>query len=197
MIGVLTLSAIFLSYVARKSLRTGWPYVVRQGVANLYRPANQTRSVILSLGFGAFLITTLYLVQSNLLRRFEFNAAASEANLVFFDIQDDQASGVDSMVRANGKILQTAPIVTMRISPHQRSLGRSDHYRDEGAARRGLARACARWCCGRVGDGATKGRGRSAQERCALGPASRPHRMGTQQGISIDVSRQRDERARR
>ena len=115
-LGVLTLSAIFLSNVARKSLRTGWPYVVRQGVANLYRPANQTRSVILSLGFGAFLITTLYLVQSNLLRRFEFNAAASEANLVFFDIQDDQASGVDSMVRANGNILQTAPIVTMRIS---------------------------------------------------------------------------------
>ena len=115
-IGVLTLSAIFLSYVARKSLRTGWPYVVRQGVANLYRPANQTQSVILSLGFGAFLITTLFLVQSNLLRRFEFNAAASQANLVFFDIQDDQANGVDSMVRAHGSILQSAPIVTMRIS---------------------------------------------------------------------------------
>src|SRR6185503_8522583 len=115
-LGILTLSAVFLSFVARKALRTGWPYVVRQGVANLYRPANQTRSVILSLGFGAFLITTLYLVQSNLLRRFEFNAAASEANLVFFDIQNDQAEGVDSMVRARGKILQSAPVVTMRIS---------------------------------------------------------------------------------
>lgn len=115
-LGILTLSAVFLSFVARKALRTGWPYVVRQGVANLYRPANQTRSVILSLGFGAFLITTLYLVQSNLLRRFEFNAAASEANLVFFDIQNDQAQGVDSMVRARGKILQSAPVVTMRIS---------------------------------------------------------------------------------
>ena len=115
-LGILTSSAIFLSFVARKTLRTGWPYVVRQGVANLYRPANQTRSVVLSLGFGAFLITTLYLVQSNLLRRFEFNAAASEANLVFFDIQNDQSSGVDSMVRARGKILQTAPVVTMRIS---------------------------------------------------------------------------------
>jgi putative ABC transport system permease protein len=115
-LGILTLSAVFLSFVARKTLRTGWPYVVRQGVANLYRPANQTRSVVLSLGFGAFLITTLYLVQSNLLRRFEFNAAASEANLVFFDIQNDQANGVDSMVRARGKILQSAPVVTMRIS---------------------------------------------------------------------------------
>ncbi|HEU4879972.1 MAG TPA: FtsX-like permease family protein, partial [Gemmatimonadaceae bacterium] len=115
-LGILTLSAIFLSWIARKSLRSGWPYVVRQGVANLYRPANQTQSVVLSLGFGAFLITTLYLVQSNLLKRFEFNAAASQANLVFFDIQDDQQSGVDSLVRMRGKILETAPIVTMRIS---------------------------------------------------------------------------------
>ncbi|MGK2963006.1 MAG: ABC transporter permease [Gemmatimonadaceae bacterium] len=115
-LGILTLSAIFLSWVARKTLRQGWPYVVRQGVANLYRPANQTRSVVLSLGFGAFLITTLYLVQSNLLSRFEFSAAASEANLVFFDIQDDQLSGVDSLIGASGSILQTAPVVTMRIA---------------------------------------------------------------------------------
>ena len=115
-IAVLTLAAIFLSFVARKALRSGWPYVIRQGVANLYRPANQTRSVILSLGFGAFLITTLYLVQSNLLKRFEFNAAASQANLVFFDIQDDQLEGVDSIVSAKGRIVQSAPIVTMRIS---------------------------------------------------------------------------------
>jgi putative ABC transport system permease protein len=115
-LGVLTLSAIFLSWLARKALRQGWPYVVRQGVANLYRPANQTRSVILSLGFGSFLITTLYLVQTNLLRRFEFNAGASEANLVFFDIQDDQFAGVDSLVAARGKVLQTAPIITMRIA---------------------------------------------------------------------------------
>ena len=72
--------------------------------------------MILSLGFGAFLVTTIYLVQSNLLERFEINASASSANLVFFDIQDDQVSGVDSMVRGTGNILQSAPIVTMRIT---------------------------------------------------------------------------------
>jgi putative ABC transport system permease protein len=44
-----------------------WPYVWRQGLANLHRPANQTVTVVLSLGFGAFLLTTLYLVQHNLL----------------------------------------------------------------------------------------------------------------------------------
>ena len=57
----------------------------------------------------------MYLVQSNL-STFEFNAAASEANLVFFDIQDDQYSGVDSLVNARGKVLQTAPVITMRIA---------------------------------------------------------------------------------
>ena len=35
-----------------------WPYVWRQGLANLYRPANQTATVVLALGFGAFLLGT-------------------------------------------------------------------------------------------------------------------------------------------
>ena len=86
-IAVLVAGAALLSWIARKVLRTGWRYEVRQGVANLYRPANQTRSVVLSLGFGAFLITTLYLVQSNLLKQFQVSMDASNANLVFFDVQ--------------------------------------------------------------------------------------------------------------
>jgi putative ABC transport system permease protein len=97
-------------------LRAGWPYVVRQGVANLYRPANQTRAVVLSLGFGAFLITTLYLVQANLLRQFDLTTSASRGNLLFFDVQDDQDAGVESVVRQAGyAVVQSTPIVTMRI----------------------------------------------------------------------------------
>ncbi|MBA3405422.1 MAG: ABC transporter permease, partial [Gemmatimonadaceae bacterium] len=115
-IAILTASAKLLSYAARKSIQPQWPYVLRQGVANLYRPANQTRSVVLSLGFGAFLITTLYLVQSNLLDQVDLSIEGSNANLVFFDVQDDQAAGVDSLVRASGEVLQTAPVVTMRIA---------------------------------------------------------------------------------
>ena len=115
-IAVLVAGAAILSWAARKTLRTGWRYEIRQGVANLYRPANQTRSVVLSLGFGAFLITTLYLVQSNLLNQFQVNMDASNANLVFFDVQEDQRSAVDSLIRAGGhRVLATAPVVTMRI----------------------------------------------------------------------------------
>jgi putative ABC transport system permease protein len=113
----LVASAALLSWAARKGLRTGWPYVVRQGVANLYRPGNQTRAVILALGFGAFLVSTLYLVQNNLLRRFTTTAAESRGNVIFFDVQQDQATGLDSIVRSNGhEVVQTAPVVTMRIA---------------------------------------------------------------------------------
>jgi putative ABC transport system permease protein len=116
-IGALTASAALLSWAARKGLRSGWPYVVRQGVANLYRPGNQTRAVTLALGFGAFLVSTLFLVQHNILRRFTSVAAESRGNVVFFDVQQDQAAGVDSIIRAaRYKIVETAPVITMRIS---------------------------------------------------------------------------------
>lgn len=114
---VLAASATLLSWLAKKLLREGWPYVVRQGVANLYRPANQTRAVVLSLGFGAFLVSTLYIVQANLLRQFDDARAASRANLLFFDVQDDQAPGIDSALASRGlTALQRTPIVTMRIA---------------------------------------------------------------------------------
>ena len=113
---VLLASATVLSKLARRLLRAGWPYVVRQGVANLYRPANQTRAVVLSLGFGAFLITTLYLVQANLLRQFNVTTEASRGNLLFFDVQDDQGDGVQELVRQAGyEVVQATPIVTMRV----------------------------------------------------------------------------------
>ncbi|HSA56858.1 MAG TPA: FtsX-like permease family protein, partial [Gemmatimonadaceae bacterium] len=113
----LTLSAAALSAAARRLLRRGWPYVLRQGVANLYRPGNQTRSVVLSLGFGAFLVTTLYLLQNSLLAQFRQAEFSARGNLVFFDVQKDQLAGVDSVVRAGGQeMLESVAIVTMRIA---------------------------------------------------------------------------------
>ena len=50
---------------------TRLPYVWRQGVANLQRPSNQTATIVLAIGFGAFLLGTLLLVQANLLRTLE------------------------------------------------------------------------------------------------------------------------------
>jgi putative ABC transport system permease protein len=116
-LALLYLSATATSVLARRTLRAGWPYVVRQGVANLYRPGSQTRAVTLALGFGAFLVSTIYLVQSNLLRTLDLRSAATRANVLFFDVQEDQAAFVDSTLRAGGHVVvSSTPIVTMRIA---------------------------------------------------------------------------------
>ncbi len=113
---VLWIAATLLIAAARRSTRPSWPFELRQGIANLHRPANQTRAVTLALGFGAFLLSTVYLVQANLLSRVQATSAGSAGNLLFFDVQDDQAAPLDSLLRARQHpIVQQTPIVTMRI----------------------------------------------------------------------------------
>lgn len=115
-VGILWGAAALMAVVARRIARPSWPYVLRQGVANLHRPGNQTRAVALALGFGVFLMSTLYQVQSNLLRHLDARIEASRANVVFFDVQDDQQASLDSLVRGSGHtVVQRAPIIPMRI----------------------------------------------------------------------------------
>ena len=116
-LGVLGASAVVTSGLARRLVSRRWPYVIRQGIANLYRPASQTRSVVLALGFGSFLITTNIVVQTNLLAGFDLTAAATRGNLVFFDVQEDQEPGLTQMITANGsEPVSVTPIVTMRLA---------------------------------------------------------------------------------
>lgn len=114
---VLWASAALLVSQARRVTRPTWSFTLRQGVANLYRPGNQTHVVALALGFGVFLMSTLYQVQENLLRTLNVRLEASRANVVFFDVQQEQRAGIDSMIRAGGnELVQQAPIVPMRIA---------------------------------------------------------------------------------
>jgi putative ABC transport system permease protein len=116
-IGLLWGSAALLSGLARRVVSRRWPYVVRQGIANLYRPASQMRAVVLALGFGSFLVSTIILVQTNLLASFEVTAAASRGNVVFFDVQEDQRDGLSALVRAGAHtLISVTPIVTMRFA---------------------------------------------------------------------------------
>jgi putative ABC transport system permease protein len=102
--------------LARRWLPAGWPYPWRQGLANLHRPANQTATVVLAIGFGAFLLGTLFLVQYNLLRILQITGGPERPNLVLFDIQTDQVAEVEAIVRAGGyRAGAPVPIVPMRI----------------------------------------------------------------------------------
>jgi putative ABC transport system permease protein len=116
-IGVLWVDAAALSWAARKLLRPSWPFPLRQGIASLYRPGNQTRAVVLALGFGVFLMSTLYQVQHNILRTLDVRMGEARANVVFFDVQDAQRAGVDSLVRAGAsELIDETPIIPMRVA---------------------------------------------------------------------------------
>jgi putative ABC transport system permease protein len=112
----LWLAAFALMRAVRRFFPRRLPYLWRQGLANLYRPANQTRTVVLALGFGAFLLSTLLLVQHNLLRDLRVDGGTERPNLVFFDIQPGQREDVLARLRAEGCPARTiVPVVPMRI----------------------------------------------------------------------------------
>lgn len=146
-IGVLWACAALLSWAARRSVRPSWPFTLKQGVASLYRPGNQTRAVVLAIGFGVFLVGTLYQVQHSVLSALSGRIAESRANIVFFDVQQDQHAPVDSIMRASGaELIEETPIVPMRISAingqsvsdlmHSDSLRRALQRADVGGRRR-------------------------------------------------------------
>ncbi len=90
---------------------------MRQGVANLFRPHNQTVTVTGALGLGVFLLGTLHLVQRSLLAQFSLDTQATRANIVVFDIQPDQLGGIVAAFRAHGEPAPAVtPIVPARLS---------------------------------------------------------------------------------
>jgi putative ABC transport system permease protein len=113
---VLWLSALLLRSAMRRLVSPRLAYPWRQGLANLYRPANQTLAVVLALGFGAFLLGTLIVLQQSLVRQLRSDDASSRPNLALFDIQSDQREGVAAVLSASGVEASAAvPIVPMRI----------------------------------------------------------------------------------
>lgn len=115
-LGVLVLMARAAVAGTRRLRVAEWPFVVRQGIASLHRPNNRTLLMVVSLGLGTFLLLTLQLVQSMLLRDLVSSGRGTGANAVLFDIQPDQRLGVADLVRSQGlPVLDEAPIVTMRL----------------------------------------------------------------------------------
>ncbi|MEX0748320.1 MAG: FtsX-like permease family protein, partial [Rhodothermales bacterium] len=92
-------------------------YTWRQGLANLFRPNNQTSTLMLSLGLGTFLIATLFGVQKTLLSQIEVAGGKDRPNIVLFDIQSDQLDRVTAIVEEQElPVIDRVPIVTMRLA---------------------------------------------------------------------------------
>ncbi|MEO0794346.1 MAG: FtsX-like permease family protein [Verrucomicrobiota bacterium] len=92
------------------------PYIWKQGLANLHRPNNRTVFLVTTLGMGAFLIQTLFLIEGVLLNDVELVDDDREPNVLFYDIQPDQQQGFADIVEEVGlTIADAAPMVAMRL----------------------------------------------------------------------------------
>jgi putative ABC transport system permease protein len=105
-----------LMVAARKILRPNWPYILRQGVSNLFRPQNQTLLFLLSLGLGGFLLLSTWLTKNLVLGQLKIDPQGSSPNLYIIDVQTDQTAAISDLLKAqNLPLLEDAPMVTMRI----------------------------------------------------------------------------------
>ncbi len=122
-IGVVAVSFLLLAGVARlimwltrRFLPVKWSYIWRQGLANLYRPNNQTLILMVAIGLGTALISTLFFTQDLLLGQVEFTGRNEQPNMILYDIQSDQKEAVAKLTADSGlPLLQQVPIVTMRM----------------------------------------------------------------------------------
>ncbi len=110
-----------VAWLLLKAVRTffpaGAPFVWRHALANLFRPNNQTQMLMVSIGLGAFIISTLNIVEESMLSQVEFAGNENQSNTIMFDIQPPQKEGVLNLMRDNAlPIHQVVPIVTCRLS---------------------------------------------------------------------------------
>ena len=105
------ISALFIRGI-KKYFPTSWGFCARQSLLNLFRPQNQTLVLILTIGVGTFLISTLYFTKDMLLSKLSFDSGGNVQNIILLDVQKDQKEEVAASL---DKVIDNIPIVTMRV----------------------------------------------------------------------------------
>jgi len=117
---LLLLSAGFLRLLRwlLKLVRLRLPQFLRQGLANLYRPGNQSAAVLAALGTGVMLILAVYLMQSQVLREIQETASPNLPNIFLIDITTDEVAGIQQFFKTQPGVqnqLQLMPNVNGRF----------------------------------------------------------------------------------
>ncbi|MFK7812040.1 MAG: ABC transporter permease [Maribacter sp.] len=108
-------AALFM-WVIKKYFPSSWGFTARTSLLNLYRPNNQTMVLILAIGVGSFLISTLYFTKDILLAKATLEANMKNPNIILLDIQSNQKDGVANIIEPKGlPIIDNIPIITMRM----------------------------------------------------------------------------------
>ena len=100
----------------KKNFPINWGFTQRQSLLNLFRPNNQTMVLILAIGLGTFLISTLYFTKDILLAKTSIENNSDNANIILMDVQSNQKEAVVNTILPKGlEVIDNIPIVTMRM----------------------------------------------------------------------------------
>ncbi len=110
---LLALSAVALLVMRLLLNRTRLhlPSSLRQGLANLYRPGNQSAAVLAALGTGVMLILSVYLMQAALLRDIRETASPKLPNLFLIDVTSDEVAGVKTFFQQQPGVTQALDLM--------------------------------------------------------------------------------------
>ncbi|MGD0789845.1 MAG: FtsX-like permease family protein [Terracidiphilus sp.] len=166
-VAIALVALLALAWVALRTLRflldrvrLRLPSFLRHGLANLYRPGNQSAAVLAALGTGVMLILAVYLMQATLLRDLRETASPKLPNIFLVDVTTDEVSGVkDFFQRQPGvsQALELMPVVTGRfVSLNGQTL---DQLKGQHFPRRMLDHAELSWAdAAPAGDKVTEGK---------------------------------------
>ncbi len=100
----------------KKYFPTSWNFIARQSLLSLFRPQNQTLILVLAIGVGSFLISTLYFSKDLLLAQATIDSTGESPNMILLDIQNEQKDSVrQTITDANLSLITDISIVSMRV----------------------------------------------------------------------------------
>ncbi|MGE0129798.1 MAG: ABC transporter permease [Blastocatellales bacterium] len=129
----MTLTLDLAAVVLMKFVR-GFKHVpsfsVRQGINSLYRPGNQTRTILIAVGLGVFFVVAVRSLQLNLRQEFALDMNALRADMYLIEIQPDQRAGVEEIAaKYMGSKPQIIPTISARIAKISRGEANLDSVR--------------------------------------------------------------------
>jgi putative ABC transport system permease protein len=195
LIVLLILSAIVLRSLRAllNRVRLRLPSSLRHGLANLYRPGNQSAAVLAALGTGVMLILAVYLMQAALLREIRETASPTLPNIFLIDVTTDEVAGVKAFFQRQPGVTQALdlmPVVTGHfVSVNGKTL---EQMKDQHFPRRMLESAELSWADALpAGDKMTQGKWwtNGAVQEMAMGEgvAQRLH-VGVGSSVELETS---------
>lgn len=115
LVAAFALSAVLLRLL-RRSLGNGRRMLhssVHQGLANLYRPGNQSAALLAALALGVMLVLTVFLTERSIVLAMSETIAPDVPNVFLIDISENELQGVESFLARQSEVRH--PMETLAV----------------------------------------------------------------------------------